>query len=433
MNEKKELLKKIISEFQQSLPLEVIPRSCELAVNSQKIISVCGVRRSGKTFVMYYTINRLLASGVSKQNIIFLSFDDERLQFIPEELDFILQAYRELFPDTAMKDVYVFFDEIQMADGWEQFVRRIYDRETKNIFISGSNSKLLATDIATSLRGRTLQYEIFPLSFSEYCTFKNIGKDIYLSAGIARLNTGFMQYLTKGGFPELVLSDYAHFENVLQEYYHIMLYRDVIERYNVRNIPVLKYFISRLLSNLTKPTSINKIYNEIKSAGLKTDKNLLYELMDKLEAIYFTQRLNKYDKSVLKTELSTEKKNYFIDNGLVNALNYTYQDDLGKLFENVVFLWLRRQSPFQRGLYFYKGGKECDFVVLDRDKPAKLVQACWNINNEETIKREISGLTETARYLNCDDLTIITPDVEKEIKHNGLVIKICPAWKEMLK
>ncbi|NTW34270.1 MAG: ATP-binding protein [Bacteroidetes bacterium] len=434
MKEKKELLKSKILEFQQSIPLACIPRKTEIPLNSGKIISVCGVRRCGKTYVLYDTINKLIKNKrTSVKNILFLSFDDERLLFKTVEFDLILQAYNELFPEIKMKDVYIFFDEIQMADGWEPFVRRIYDSATKNIFISGSNSKLLATEIATSLRGRTLQFEIFPLDFKEYCTFRKLNTNYYLPGNKAKIINGFQQYLQKGGFPEIVLNNYRFYETTIQEYYHIMLFKDIVERYDIRNIPVLKYFISRLLANLAKPTSIHKIYNEIKSAGLKTDKNILYELADMLEAIYFTQRLPKYNKSVLKTELANEKKNYFIDNGMVNALNYSYNDDFGKLFENNVFQWLRAKMPFQRGLYFFKGKKECDFVLLDRDKPIKLIQVCWNISDNATLKREVAGLIEASEYLKCRNVFIFTPEHEEVITEGKLKIQIVAAWKEMLK
>jgi predicted AAA+ superfamily ATPase len=159
---------------------------------------------------------------------------------------------------------------------------------------------------------------------------------------------------------------------------------------------------------------------------------MLYEFADQLEAIYFTQRLPKLSNSVLKTELANEKKIYFIDNGMVNALNYSFHDDYGKLFENMIFLWLRRQMSFGRGLYFFKGKRECDFVVLDRDKPVKLIQACWDISDADTLKREIAGLVEASQTLNCHDATIITPEHEEEINTGNLSIKIQAAWKMML-
>jgi len=429
---KKELLKEKIRDFQNSLPYKLIPREISLPVDSGKIVTVTGVRRCGKTHVLYDTINHLISGGIAKEQILFLSFDDERFNFKTEEFDLILRAYRELFPEIMLSEVYIFFDEIQMADHWEQFVRRIYDSETKRIFLSGSNSKMLASDIATSLRGRTLQFEIFPLSFSEYCDFNALDKDIHLTKNAAKLLNASKAFVKFGSFPELSLTDHSNYDNILQEYYFVLLYKDIVERYNIRNVPVLKYFVSRLLNNLSKPTSINKIYNEVRSAGLKTDKNLLYQLLDHLEAVYFSFRLSRFEQSVLKSELTLDKKVYFIDNGLVNSLTYSHQDDFGKLLENSIFLWLRSNIPFQRGLYYYKGKTECDFVVFDKDKPVKLIQACWDVSEPDTLKREVAGLIEAAKYFNCNDLTIITADNQLEISEKGLHIKIMPAWKTFI-
>jgi len=404
--------------------MKAFSREAELPIGTGKIISVCGVRRSGKTFTMFDAINKLLKSGVHKQQILFLSFDDERLQLQQAELDLIIQSYKELFPEIPMEKVYLFFDEIQMTNGWESFVRRIYDTETKHIFISGSNSKMLATDIATSLRGRTIQFEIFPLSFAEFCSFRKIETETIISKNEIKLINGFKDYLMFGGFPELVLNNYAHKERIIQEYYHIMLYRDLIERYNIKNIAILKYFVARLLSNHTSPTSINKIYNEIKSSGLKTDKNLLYQLAEYLEAIYFTQRLGKCDNSVLKTELANERKIYFIDNGFLQALKQSPSEDNGKLLENSVFMHYRRQSLFMRGLYFYKKNKECDFVIFDRDKPQEIVQVCYDLSEVNTMKREIDALLDASSYLNCDNLKIITMDNNREIHAGNKIIQV---------
>ncbi|RLD28211.1 MAG: ATP-binding protein, partial [Bacteroidetes bacterium] len=250
---KKELLKEKIRDFQNSLPYKLIPREISLPVDSGKIVTVTGVRRCGKTHVLYDTINHLISGGIAKEQILFLSFDDERFNFKTEEFDLILRAYRELFPEIMLSEVYIFFDEIQMADHWEQFVRRIYDSETKRIFLSGSNSKMLASDIATSLRGRTLQFEIFPLSFSEYCDFNALDKDIHLTKNAAKLLNASKAFVKFGSFPELSLTDHSNYDNILQEYYFVLLYKDIVERYNIRNVPVLKYFVSRLLNNLSKP------------------------------------------------------------------------------------------------------------------------------------------------------------------------------------
>jgi len=429
---KKDLIKSILLFWQEKIPIDVLPRETKLPVDSGKIITVVGVRRCGKTSVLFDTIQGLLRAGVANERILFFSFDDERLSLKADEFDFIIQAYRELHPEIPLRDTYVFFDEIQMADGWEQFVRRIYDTETTNIFISGSNSKMLATDIASSLRGRTLQYEIFPLSFSEYCDFLKLDKNILRSTSVPFLINAFRDLTLKGGFPELVLTGYRELAKTLQEYYFVLLYKDIVERYEVKNIPALRYFVTRLLSNLSKPTSINKINNELKSAGYKFDKNLLYSLAEYLENVFFIYRMGRFSREVVLSDF-TDKKVYFVDNGMIQALTPSYQDDYGKLFETLVFLWLRRKAPFQRGLLFFKEKKECDFILFDRNKPELLVQACYNFSDVNTRKREIDGLMDASVFFNCTNLLILTFDHEEELSVNNLKIRVIPAWKEMLR
>lgn len=428
----KDVIKSLILGMQNRLPMKVINRNLSLPLASGKIITVTGVRRCGKSYLLFDTMNKLLLEGITKDRILFINFDDERLQFESQNLDLIVQAYRELYPSIILAEVYFFFDEIQMAEGWESFVRRVYDTESRNIFLSGSNAKLLASEIASSLRGRTLQLEVFPLSFDEYCRFNKLETNWFLPENRAMIENGFMKFLTKGGFPELVLSDYQFFEGSVQEYYHVMLYKDLIERYEIKNIPVLKYLVSRLLINLGKPTSINKIYNELRSAGLKADKNMLYLITDHLQSIYFIQRIGKYDLSLLKTELANERKSYFIDNSFLTALSYSLSSDYGRLLENTVFLWLRSKFPFGRGLYFVKGRKECDFVIIDREKPKLLMQVSWKIDDTETLQREIDGLVDHAKYFNCNNLMIVTSMDDRELEIFGLRIKVVPAWKLMI-
>jgi uncharacterized protein len=427
----KEALKNIYKDFAESLPLSVTNRNVTIPINTGKIITVTGVRRGGKTSVMMDTINQLLKLKINHEKILFLNFDDDRLHFEPTEFDDIIQAFKELYPDTKPKEVFIFFDEVQVADGWEQFVRRLYDTFTKNIFLSGSNSKMLATDIATTLRGRTLQFEVFPLSFKEYCYFTNIKTDILSSSNVPKIAIAYENYVNHSAFPELVLNNYQFMEQTLQEYYFVMLYKDIVERYEIKNTSALKYFVKRILSNLTKSTSINKINNEMKTGGIKSDKNFLYQVADYLEAIYFFQKLPRWNPSMNK-ETFSDKKYYCIDNGFLQALLTRTSTDDGILLENLVFLHLRSQFPFGRGLYFYAGAKECDFVLTEKDTATQLIQVCYNLNNPDTLKREIDGLIEAALHFNCNNLLIITHDEEKDIEFESKIIKVVKARNWML-
>ena len=180
--------------------------------------------------------------------------------FKREELDLILQAYRELYPGINLQEVHFFFDEIQNIDGWDKFIRRIYESLGKNIYITGSNSKLLSKEISTSLRGRALSYKLFPLSFAEYLEFQGIEADSISSQGRAFMRNNFQRFLRYGGFPELLSMGQNLYDKILQEYYNTMIFRDLVERYEIKQVHVLKYFIKHLLNSITKDISVNKIY-----------------------------------------------------------------------------------------------------------------------------------------------------------------------------
>jgi len=426
----KEVLKEIIVESQGNLPAEAKARFWEIPMDTEKVITLPGVRRSGKSSHFFLAQNKLLQNGIPKEKILFLNLDDERLDFSENNIGLILEAYRELYPKIPIKDVYFFLDEIQVAEGWEKFVRRVYDTISKNIYLTGSNSKMLSSEIATALRGRTLQFEIFPLSFSEFCDFKNIEKNFYSPAKKAVLINAFNEYLFKGGFPEIALTKDVFCEQILQEYYHVMIFKDLVERYGIKNTKVLRYLIKRLLANLTKPTSVNKIFNEIKSAGIAISKNTIYELIDRLESIYMFLPLPKFSVSPIK-EFSGMSKYYCIDNGFNYALQGAVSENKGVFLENAVYLHLRKKHPFGKGLFYFREKYECDFLCLEKQSVSELIQVCWSLENPETEKREINGLIEAAKATSCRNLKIITTDAEKHIKIGEFDVLAQPAWKFM--
>lgn len=429
---KKELLKQLIAGFQALLPIEVCPRELTLPLDSGKIITVPGVRRCGKSSLFLLTINQLIRERIiAKEQILFLNFDDERLHLNADNLDEILQAYRELYPAIPLKDVYMFFDEVQMADDWQPFVRRVYEQECRHIFLTGSNSRMLSSELATSLRGRTLQYEEFPLSFNEFCNFTDINTNYYVPENRAKLVNAFKTYLHGGGFPEVVLAAPLYKDRILQEYFFVMLYKDLVERYEIKNPEPIRYFIKRVMSNLAKPTSINRIYNELKSQGVSIGKNTLYDVIVQTESVYLFFSLTKYEPSLVK-ESTGDKKYYCIDNGLRSVLLNPHSEDNGKLLENAVFLHLRRNLRIQEELHYYKGKKECDFVVVEYDKVTRLIQVSYQIGDEETRKREVDGLLEAAQETGCRELTIVTMEAEAEWKEQDMSIHVVPAWKWML-
>lgn len=318
-----------------------------------------------------------------------------------------------------------------MADDWQQFVRRVYEQECRHIFITGSNSRMLSSELSTSLRGRTLQYEEFPLSFSEYCSFVGIDTNYYIPEHRARITNAFKTYLHQGAFPEVALAAPLLKERILQEYFFVMLYKDLVERYEIKNPAPVRYFTKRVMSNLTKPTSINRIYNELKSQGVSIGKNTLYDLIVQTESIYLFFSLTKYEPSLVK-ESTGDKKYYCIDNGLRSVLLSPQSEDNGKLLENLVYLHLRRNLGAESGLHFYKNKKECDFVQTSHGEVTHLIQVTYTLANEDTRAREVEGLLEAARTTGCSNLLILTLEEEEEIETDGYTVSILPVWKWML-
>lgn len=430
----KEYIKTQIAMRQAEFPTDLKPRETPLPVNDGRIVTIPGVRRCGKSSRMENVINDLLASGVDRKRFLWVSFDDERLiNMKADDLQLIIEAYREMYPEIEMSAVYIFFDEIQLIENWEYFVLRLFKHYTKNIYISGSNATMLSGELKSALRGWPQEEETFPLSFKEYCLFKGLDTQSRLEADEAMLRNAFKAFNTEGGFPEVVLTDNRlQKTRLLQNYFDTMLLKDLVEHYNVSNIEVLRYLLKRIMANLTKPTSIRNIHGDVKSRGLKVSKDAMYDWATYACDIFMFIRISSYSKSLQKME-SSSPKYYCIDNGLRDAVLMPQSDDEGKKLENTVFLQLYRQrSPLDR-IFYYKGVGECDFVVQNGIEIVQLIQVTWEMNDDETRRREIDGLIEAAKVTGCKNLYIITADTLEEITHeSGLKIHVIPAWRWLL-
>lgn len=430
----KQYLKTQIAMRQAEFPTDLKKRDIPLPINSGRIITIPGVRRCGKSSRMENVVNELLASGVERQRFLWVSFDDERLvQMKSDELDMIIESYREMYPDEDMSQVYVFFDEIQLIDNWEYFVMRLYKHYTKNIYISGSNATMLSSELKSALRGWPEEEETLPLSFREYCKFKGLNTDSWLEEDLAKLRIAFYDYNTEGGFPEVVLTENHLLKSkILQTYFDTMLLKDLVEHYRLSNIEVLRYFLKRIMSNLSKPTSIRAIHGDIKSRGLKVSKDDLYDWANHACDIFMFIRIPNYSKSLQKIEAS-QPKYYCIDNGMRDAVLLPQSNDDGKKLENTVFLQLYRQRlPLDR-IFYYQGKGECDFVVQHGTEIEKLIQVTWSMKDDETRRREINGLKEASDVTGCRNLYIVTADESEEIVvDEGRTIHVVPAWRWLL-
>ena len=429
----RDTIKSLIITKQREIPFSMIERETKLPIKSQSIVTVVGVRRCGKSSQMQLSINALVEKGVPPEAILWVGFDDERLAGMKAtDLEEVLEAYRELYPSQDLKDVFMFFDEIQLIDNWELFVIRVFKSYCKNIFISGSNAKMLSQEIATTLRGWSIEEKIYPLSFVEYCQFTGTKTHHLTEQETTYLRLKWDEYYTESAFPEIVLTELKSLrDKKLQAYFDVMLFRDLVERHNIGNTSVLRYFIKRLMNNLTKPTSINAIYNDIKSQGFKISKDDLYLWADYACECFMFLRLSKFTPSLIEEQQSL-RKYYFIDNGLRQAVLLPQSDDNGKLLENAVLLHLYRHLHPLDKITYYSGNKECDFVVQQEQQVKALYQVCWEMQETTTWQREMDGIIEASTMTKCDNLFIITHHDEEVIQQNGKTVKVIPAWKWML-
>jgi predicted AAA+ superfamily ATPase len=359
---------------------------------------------------------------------VYFNFEDERLHLTSNELDLILQAYQELYPEHALSDCYFFFDEIQEVEGWEKFMSRIYASITQHIFITGSNAKLLSKEIATALRGRTITFEIYPLSFSEYVQILSPNLNRHSSRDKAMLVSLFERFLHQGGFPELVKQENELKDKILQEYFNVMVLRDLIERYEISNTSTLKYFCKRIVGASAGEFSVNKLYHELKSQGYQVSKDTLYLYQEYVESIYLNRFLNKYSHSVVKAE-SSKKKSYVIDQGMGAALDYKLSQDRGRLLETTVALELLKQG---NQIAYQQNGTECDFVVIEKGNVTKAIQVASELTDPKTREREIHGLIQTCITHKLKEGSIITYDYSEDVEQDNVHISVLPAWKYFL-
>ena len=408
-------------------------RSLQLPLNKQRIVTVTGVRRCGKSSLLHLTINRLLASGVDKEQILYIGFDDERLANMDvSDFDEILQAYRLMYPDRPLSSVYMFFDEIQIVKGWELFVLRVYKSYCKNVYVTGSTVQMLSGEMSSALRGWPDEYTEYPLSFKEFIAFKGVKANRYTEEGAALMANMFKSYLLTGGFPQAVLAN-VETERVklLQAYFNTMLFRDMIEHYNISASPsVVRYFLKRVFNNITKPSSVNNIYNDLKSQGLKLSKDSLYQWLDYACNIFLLHKVPKYSKSIIKQSTSLSKY-YVVDFALAKSVLLPQSEEKGKALENAVYMHLARHLNENEQIYYFNEGAECDFVIANDEGVKELIQVCWELDEFNT-PRECGGLCAASAATGCKKASIVTCNQAQSIHYGDLQINVVAAWDFML-
>jgi predicted AAA+ superfamily ATPase len=431
----KHLLKELILEFQQEPLPAIIKRLIKIPhipEHVRKAHVFIGMRRVGKTYLMYQHIHELLENGLEKEKILYLNFEDDRLAgFKVEDFQTILDIYFELYPNyTNAHNLHFYFDEIQNIDGWDKFIRRLIDKEKASIFITGSSAKTLSKEIATSLRGRCLTNEVFPLGLIEYLNYLGITEFKNLtSKKQAVIKHHCQMYLSQGGFPETLSVTEGVRHQIIQSYVNTAVFRDVIERHSLSQPHIVKLFLIHCLQNIASSLSITKIYKTLKSRGEVLSRSHLYAYLDYFEDAYLLYKVPLFDFSNRKRQVNPSKI-YCTDPAIIMAYSMKPEMERGICLENAVFLHLRKEQHNENIFYYKtKSGKEIDFVAQKINGSISLYQVCLDLQDNKTKEREISALIEASSELKINQAYIITNDFSDSIQIDHLTIEVIPYWK----
>lgn len=425
----KERVRQFVDEALERTWPEPTHRQVAVKAHHEMVSVLVGMRRTGKTWLCFQQLHDLMASGVPRDRLLYLNFEDDRLAgFSSEQLQWLTEFYYARQPANRERECHFYFDEIQNVPGWEKFVRRLLDSENARITVTGSSAKLLSREIATCLRGRALTTEVFPLDFREYGAFHGLDIPANGRVGAAtrsRILQAMDAYLQGGGFPGVQDMAPEMRQEVLQNYVDVVLLRDVIERHGISNVPALRALTRHLLQNPATSFSVTRFHGQLQSEGLACTRDTLHLLLGCLEDAYLVFPIELHARSVQRRRVNPRKV-YLADTGLLSAFALGITPDLGTRLENLVFLALRRQG-LQLTYGLTEDGHEVDFVYHQGGRQ-HLVQACWSVEQPRTREREIRALKAMAVDLPDATCTVVTWMDDGE--ESG--VRIVPAWKWLL-
>lgn len=426
--EKSKLKKAIIDQKEEieslSSRTKIIERSCfkkyKAYTESTQVKVIMGIRRCGKSILSYQLLK--------DKPFAYINFDDENLaNLTAEDLNDVLEVFYEAYGDFK----YILLDEIQNIAGWELFVNRL-QRQRFNVIVTGSNANLLSKELSTHLTGRNIPLELYPFSFREFIKYHGV---VMGNAGLLStkerglLKKKLEEYISTGGFPEVV-KDPANKKMYLQSLYSDILNKDIIIRYKIKFSKTLREMANSLMSNTASHVSFNKIKNMFNLKSVHTALNYL----SFLEESFLFFLVPRFSYKAKERAIAT-RKIYAIDTGMIGALSVSFSRNIGKIYENMVFLELARRSSMEHSEISYWQDiyqNEVDFVVKEGRKIKELIQVCYDTGNYDTKKREVSALLKSGKELKCRKLTVITDDYEAEETIDGRKIKFIPLWKWLL-
>lgn len=423
-----EVIKRAITEqeseirekFEKERIVEREPEGLAKYLRHPNVLAVLGVRRAGKSMFSILVAKKLAG------NYAYVNFDDPDLgEMKATELKRVLEAIYQLKGDTDL----IILDEIHNIPSWELFVTRL--RERKRVIITGSNSKMLSSDLATRLTGRYMDFILFPFSFREYLLYKDFSPNIYETKGIAGTKSLLRDYMGEGGFPE----SQKFGGKIIGKIYDDILKKDIILKHDIRFVSSFKEMAKLAITNFSNEISYNKLKNVLDIRSVHTVKNY----MDYLEEAFLLFRLERYSPK-LKQQVIAPKKVYLMDHG-ISKMSFRVSENYGKLMENVVAVELLRKRSYKEMPYeiFYWRDyqqNEVDFVIKDGVGVRELIQVCYDVDDFKTKEREVKSLLKASKELGCKNLVVITGDYEGEERANrsgaGGRIRFIPLWKWLL-
>lgn len=402
-------------ELERRLGEKYIDRAVDTKKFENDLIKVIiGPRRAGKSFLAVHILNKLGSFG-------YINFDDEKL-LETEDYDSLINAVNSIYENPE----YLLFDEIQNLEKWELFVNRL-QRQGYNLVITGSNSKLLSKELASHLTGRYLLKNVFPFSFKEFLDVG--GKELTAN----EIKEKLMTYLIYGGYPEPLIKN-IDYKDYLSTLFDSIIYKDIVKRYRIRSIQAIEGLAMYLVSNIAGEFSYNTLTRITKTRSVHTVEKYL----NHLEEAFIFFRINRFSHKV-KERIYSNKKIYCIDNGLIHAKAFKFSPDIGKLYENIVAIELKKlEMNGLANIYFWRSDKqeEVDFVVKQGLKVERLIQVCYDAGEIKTKEREVKALLKAGEELKCKNLFILTDDYEAEETKSWFgikgIIKFIPLWKWLL-
>jgi predicted AAA+ superfamily ATPase len=416
----KELLKQVLADNQVEVSRQqVVPRDFPIGEFDHYVL--VGIRRAGKSFLLYQKMQQLLREGVGWDSMLYLNFEDERLTGLQtEDLNLLLEVHMEMYGRRPM----LFLDEIQNVAGWEKFARRLADAKYK-VYITGSNARMLSSDIQTTLGGRYLTVNVYPYDFREYLRAHALplSPATWLATEQrAQVMRRFDEYFHFGGFPEC--ATLASKRDYLTSVYQKIFLGDIVTRHGIDNAFALRILFKKLAESVKQPTSVTRLANIVASTGVKVGKATLINYMEYAKDAWLIHPVQNIAGKLVDKE--SNPKYYFTDNGLLQLF---LLDAETSLLENLVAMTLLRRYGREDAVFFYHHQIEVDFYVPEAEWA---IQVSYSLRDGETLRRETTALQKLSKVMPCRRLTVVTRDEKRTLPSEAGEIEVLPIWEFVL-